>query len=302
VVTLDYANKVAGSMIENTNIAYKVSNVNPDEGPDVIKAAASEFSQTEYDAIEIDDASYASLSDGEGWVDIGTGSSTGSGISEDSCGARDPDLALGQSGYPFVTWNDCSAIYIKQWDGSTWIEVGPGSASGDGIGAGGSPSLAVDQNGDPIVAWGANHEIYVKKWNGVEWVELDGSASGGGVSNSSGSSQLPSIAVDSQGYPVVAWKDATDGDWEIYIKRWDGTNWAEIGTGSASSGGISDNSDISEGASLALDGNDYPVVAWHDGPWGDRNIYIKRWDGSSWVEIGTESATGGGISNTDGEV
>ena len=49
----------------------------------------------------------------------------------------------------------------------------------------------------------------------------------------------PSLALDDAGEPVVAWMDRASGFWEIYVKRFDGASWVEVGAGSASGGGIS---------------------------------------------------------------
>jgi L-ascorbate metabolism protein UlaG (beta-lactamase superfamily) len=61
-----------------------------------------------------------------------------------------------------------------------------------------------------------------------------GSASGGGISANSGNSEWPSVALDGSGLPYVAWMDATPGDDQIYIKRYDGASWVVVGAGSAS--------------------------------------------------------------------
>ena len=185
-----------------------------------------------------------------------------------------------------------------------WDELGPGSASGGGISANGGdsflPSLAIGPDGAPVVAWydksGGDLDIYVRRWNGSVWVELGGSASGGGVSNNNGDSTHPSLAIDGDGRPVVAWHDNSDGDRDIYLRRWNGTTWEELG-GSASNGGISDNWAASGYPSLVIDGNDRPIVAWHDDSGGARNIYLRRWNGTTWEELGG-SASDGGISGS----
>ena len=92
-----------------------------------------------------------------------------------------------------------SDIYVKRWNGSDWIEIGAGSASGFGIsnnpGASRFPSVAVmqptlGQPGVPVVAWidqsSGNWEIYVKAFNPVsgQWDPAGDpdAASGGGIS------------------------------------------------------------------------------------------------------------------------
>ena len=132
------------------------------------------------------------------------------------------------------------------------------------------------------------------------WVQMNESASGGGISDNGGNSWLPSLALDSSDNPVVAWRDDSGGNFEIYIKRWNGGEWVEIGARSASGSGISQNKGRSDWPSLELDSSGRPVVAWMDRNSGNYEIYIKRWDGDAWVEIGEGSASGGGISNNRG--
>ncbi|MBK7217604.1 MAG: VWA domain-containing protein [Candidatus Promineofilum sp.] len=122
-----------------------------------------------------------------------------------------------------------------------------------------------------------------------------GSAGGGGISNNSGDSLAPAIAVGTGGAVYVAWSDTSGGDAEIYLRRWDGNAWGELG-GSATGGGISNNGSDSQAPALAVGADGRPWVAWHDG--ANREIYVRRWNGTTWAEVGAGSATGGGISDT----
>jgi len=235
------------------------------------------------------------------WEELG-GSASGMGISDSICGAYS-SIAINNSGNPVVVWTDRVGvwdIYIKQWNGSSWEEIGTGSASGGGISNSysNSPSVAINNLGNPVVAWAwdasANsmtEEIYVKQWNGTSWEELGGSASGGGISNNSGRSLCPSLAINGSGNPVVAWNDNTSGKYEIYIKQWNGTSWEEIGAGSASGVGISD---TSFGLSLSINSLGNPVVAWNDATSGNYEIHVKQWNGTIWEELGG-SVSGEGI-------
>ncbi len=129
-----------------------------------------------------------------------------------------------------------------------WRELGPGSASGDGIsnetlGDSGPPSVVIDQiTGQIYVAWeSGNSEIYVRKWTGTEWVEVGvGGASGAGISNTKGKSRFPSVALGPDRQPVVAWLDDTSGNWEVYLKRFGAAtnSWTGI-AGSAEGAGLS---------------------------------------------------------------
>lgn len=66
------------------------------------------------------------------------------------------------------------------------------------------------------------------------------------------------MAITPDGTPYVAWRD-TSGDWEIYVRRWNGSSWEEVGTSSASGGGVSDNSNHTFNLSAA-DGAGNPLT------------------------------------------
>ncbi|MCX5859473.1 MAG: hypothetical protein NT056_06200 [Proteobacteria bacterium] len=249
------------------------------------------------------------------WVEMGMGSALDGGISNNTGGSYRPSIVIGLDGNPIITWYDWSSsnpeIYVRRWDGSAWVEMGAGSASGGGISnttyESTYPSIAMGSDGNPVITWkdwvsGGSYETYVRKWNGSAWVEMGtGSASGGGISNNAGMSLSPSVIVSSDGNPIIAWEDNTSGDYEVYIRKWNGSAWVEMGTGSASSGGISNNSGYSGVPSLLLGSDGNPIVAWVDNSSGSGNtdIYIRRWNGSAWMEMGTGSASGGGISNSE---
>jgi hypothetical protein len=159
--------------------------------------------------------------------------------------------------------------------------------------------LALDSNGRPVVAWQENPgvpDIYVRAWDGSAWSELDGSGSGGGVSNTPGFSSYPSLVVDHDDRPAVAWQEST-GEYEIYVRRWNGSTWAEAGSGAASNGGVSDDPESSQRPSLGVMGNGDLVVAWEHDAYGLPRIFLRRLTPSGWAEY-WDSASGAGLSNS----
>jgi hypothetical protein len=251
------------------------------------------------------------------WEEIGVGSATGRGISNDLYSSYNPSLAVGPDGEPIVAWENWGGqsgrweIHVRRWNGSAWVEMGAGSASGGGIshasGDSVNASLAVGPDGLPVVAWQDNssgqREIYVRRWNGSAWVELGaGSASGDGISHTSDQAEQPALAIGSNGLPVVAWADYGSGNSEIYVRQWNGSTWQEVGVGSASGGGISQTEGPSHEPAIAIGLDNAPVVVWENYfLWSGRGeIYVRRWTGLVWSEM-AGSASGGGISDTANE-
>jgi len=107
------------------------------------------------------------------------------------------------------------------------------------------------------------------------WIQLGGALN----INPNQMAVQPSLALDTASKPVVAWAEVFGpGNHNIYVKRWNGTLWVQLGN----------QLDVStEGDSswpcLAVDASGSPLVAWEE----SRNIYAKRWNGTSWVQLGT---------------
>lgn len=258
---------------------------------------------------------------GEAWTALsadGSGSgSIGTTAGQSSAPALAADWSADRAGEAWVAWHDLSAgqseIYVRKWNNSAWVEVGSGSASGGGISNTGSQSfgaaVALGDDGLPFVGWtedlsGSDYEIYVRHWNGTSWEQVGGSsASDGGISNNPGDSDDLALAWSPNGYIYAAWADRSDGDSEIYVKRWkDGLSaWQEVGSGSASGGGISDNDSTSYAPSIAVAADNAVYLAWTDRDASDTEIYLKRYtDSTGWQELGPHSASDGGISNNEG--
>ena len=247
---------------------------------------------------------------GAGWQPVGPGSAGGGGISNNGGDSQNVAIAAGPGNTLYVAWSDTSAgdaeIYLRRWDGSAWSELG-GSAGGGGISnnSGDSvwPSVAVGPDGNPWVAWHdetpSADEIYVRRWTGTAWEPVgSGSASGGGISNNKGNSRFVDLQVAPNGHAFAAWTDGSTGNGEVYLRQWNGSAWVAL-AGSASGGGISNSIFRSGRPALALsDGQ--PTVAWAEGDLVGQ-IYLRRYNGSAWVELGNHSASGGGVSNTPGQ-
>jgi hypothetical protein len=292
-----------GGVGPNDNAQWPSLAIAPDGTPYVAYSAYVNNTQNEV---------YVRKFDGTSWVEVGAGSASGGGISNDPMNSDGVRIAIAPDGTPYVAWHQfefgapASEIYIKKFNGSTWVEVGTGSATDGGISNTPSSyssmaSLAIAPDGTVYIAWhesSSSSGIYVRKFNGTSWIEVGaGSASGGGVSEGYGFAT--SLAIGSDGLPVVAYESSGSGvNSKIYVRRFDGSAWVEMGVGSASGVGISNSTtgaSINPSLVFAPDGAAY--VAWSESLSGSSQIYVRRFDGTSWVEAGAGSATGTGISN-----
>lgn len=251
---------------------------------------------------------YTRILAGATWAEMPIGSATGTGLTGGTAGAADrPSLARSNAGTPYLAYQEVNSadndIFVRSWDGANWNILG-GDVSSNATEST-LPSIALGPLGEtPAVAWqdgsdGSRHEILLRRWNGALWADLGGSDREPGVSATLGDSIEPSLTIDSTNAPVAAWADDTNGNFEIYLKRFNGVSWVELG-GSATGGGISRTAGASRAPSLSTDGAGNLVVAWTETVGASTEIYARRFNGTAWVEEGTGAATGGGVSNDAG--
>ncbi len=103
--------------------------------------------------------------------------------------------------------------------------------------------------------------------------------------------------VDTGAGPVVAWLDSS-GVTNVYALWFDGTNWDELGGGSAVGNGVSDSTQATGGFSLATDGTNIAVAWTQPSTAAGSSVYVRQYGGSSWSAL-DGSASGDGISGAD---
>lgn len=203
----------------------------------------------------------------------------------------DFDMAMTTAGNPIVAWstydggNSIYVLRVQRWNGTAWQQLAgtgyDGALNTTAQGSARYPSIAVDSAGNPIVAWeqtvaGMDTGIYVMRYTGSAWLPYTqaayplSSTTGVGIAISNMAPTLaysPSVAVDSSDRVLVVWRERDNiGNYQVYLRRWNGTAWGDI-NGSASTVGVS--SDASGDATLrppdvAISGY-YLAVAWYEG-------------------------------------
>ncbi|MCB9654419.1 MAG: hypothetical protein H6729_09865 [Deltaproteobacteria bacterium] len=182
---------------------------------------------------------------------------------------------------------------IHHFDKTTWREITEAEESApvvfnffDLTATTDGPVLVFDQLNT------ISSDLYAVRLENSEWVPV-GPAPDGLIVATPGPSDGPQIETDSLGRLVVAWSDSSAGSAEVYVLRFDGISWQELGPASARGEGISIGTP--EGArevDLAINQDDRPVVAWREGFRTDTRIFAKEFDGVEWVALGPTSDRG----------
>jgi lysophospholipase L1-like esterase len=182
---------------------------------------------------------------------------------------RQPSLAAAPDGGLWLAWvghdGTDDEIYASRWDTQGWTtpqRVGYDDDSPEAYDT--HPRLAIGPQGEVWLVWvssqGLFHDaIVASRWEGESWSPEQRASARDGLAN-----VWPSVALDAQGQPWVAWQRLTaldaKGRWRIYTARWDPELGAWTDEALASS---PPTLPIHEGRpSLAFDPAGQPHLAW----------------------------------------
>ncbi len=196
-----------------------------------------------------------------------------------------PSMAM-FNGTPYVAWREPSVvqyqIFVKHYDGSSWIQDGASLNVNPSMGAA-DPHMAM-YNGTPYVTfWEVNiaaggNQVYVKHYNGVSWVW-----DGGSLNVDPGQNAYQPFIAFSNSTPYVTWEErngAPTPKSQIYVRHYNGSSWLQDG-GSLN---VNTNQD-GFWPSMAV-ANTTPYVTWYESDGTHYQIYVKHYDGSSWIQDG----------------
>ncbi len=196
--------------------------------------------------------------------------------------------------------NKMAGVTNWNWNAPTWFRLGELRSSVAGVKSVISASFAVGKDGNPVAVWrglsngSVTANLYTSRWDGTKWVALGGNlkllVSGNYVYSGE------TICSDANSVPFIAWNGNTssDGRGNVFVYRWDGTNWQAVGTGLlATQVGLKD----AYINSFTLDSSGAPVVGWAadtNNPLSgrpDRAAFVSRWDGTKWQVLGDDLRT-----------
>ncbi|MEX2185792.1 MAG: right-handed parallel beta-helix repeat-containing protein [Pirellulales bacterium] len=203
-----------------------------------------------------------------------------SGLAVASGGAR--DIALATDGTKVsVAWTAGfpGQVQLREFSGSVWNELG-GSASSAGVSAtagdSSTPTLVYHQGRlylawqetvrDPIVSSVNTAEVFAAYYSGAAWQRIGDNR---GISQSNGRATSPQLSAGGNEL-YLSWSDlwresrpgqADDQSAEIYVRRWDGTNFDAPAANIPNEGVTSTTGGVAN-VRLAVDAAGHPNIVW----------------------------------------
>ncbi len=214
--------------------------------------------------------------------------------------AQEPSIAVTKEApsIPYVVWrehkNEANAeqIYVKRWNsGGAYWELLPGTGPDQCLNRSNTtnafnPCIGIINN-TPYVAWvegdppNTDINIYVSYWDESgtpAWEPL-----GRGLKNGAQLAAHPSIVLDNQGVPYVAWQEEDGGGTNVFVKYWDDDmlpgHWEPVGAK------VNDNQPAAKpGLSFNTAGTLY--IIWEEEGASHRLIKAKYFATSIWIPLG----------------
>lgn len=196
-----------------------------------------------------------------------------------------PSMTVDKNDTPYVVFIDTNysnSLSAMKYDGSNWVLVGsPGFTQPSII----LLSIATDNNGTPYVAFcdDYDYKISVMKFDGSAWVAVGAPGLSADMWGMNLGLRIP-FAIDKNGTPyVAAVADIPAIGLRATVVKFDGTDWVVVGNKGFSDSTIGT-------ASLAIDNNGTPYMAFEDEKYGDKATVMK-YNGTGWVSVGSKGFT-----------
>ncbi|NEM96089.1 T9SS type A sorting domain-containing protein [Pontibacter burrus] len=195
-----------------------------------------------------------------------------------------PKIVVAPDGTPYAAFADASAggsATVMKFNGKQWELVGSAGFSGRML-----LSVTTDQlsftiaaNGTPYVAFTDESnasKATVMKFNGTEWVTV------GAAGFTPWLAYDPALVIDAKGTPYLAFNEGG-----ATVMKFDGTAWVVLGNSK-----FNDNGSVS-GLDMAFDASGLPYVVFSEYGHNAGKGKVMKFDGTSWVTIGSGSFSNG---------
>ncbi len=137
-------------------------------------------------------------------------------------------MQLNAQDQPVIAWAEANKgfdVSVKRFDGKTWQPFG-NTVNGE-TGAASNPKIVLNAGGNPTVTWIEStmvDNVLVRSWNGEAWLEVGNSIK----IKASNNADSCSIVLDSEGHPIIAWREGLKKSHQVLIRRFDGQAWVSL--------------------------------------------------------------------------
>ena len=198
-------------------------------------------------------------------------------------------LKLDSLGRPVVAYTAISGLLVKRFDGTNWVGLGPDDGNLGRLDFGGF-SLALNAADNPVLIGNEqNGFAVVKRFNSASSLWENVGPYAGKLRAAGLTLSTPKLVLDASGNPLVAGtvsvpygSAVTSSD--ITVFRFTGTDWQEVGARALNYG-----VDVGQVAAVAFDQDANPVLAYIGSTFDNYGLYVKRFNGSSWLGVGTNT-------------
>jgi hypothetical protein len=213
------------------------------------------------------------------------GSRASGGIAFDNAG----NLIVTPLYYEGVSYVQVFRLASNSWEPLTEPQGGAFASNSD---------LAIDVSGHWFIAYSAHwetgsdlyHAIYAHKRDIYgNWTQLGDPV----LSPAKGRTGSPSLALNGNGRPIIAWEESNSSDSNVYAAIWNGSSWQMVGSMVNSSSTTSNTR-----PALVMDHDGQPMVAWSGYVAPETSIWVSRWDGSNWKQVGSRLSAANGVATS----
>lgn len=205
------------------------------------------------------------------------------GIRPQENSITDSSLLLDTLGQPLVAWSEpagstARSIHVRRFVNGEWLALGNAIDAYAGQTSAMYPILQLDPSGDPVVAWmesnGTSVHVCLRRWKEDSW-----QAVGECLDTNTANDVDPLLRFDQSGRAIIAWY-TTPGHTYFHIRRLETNGWQDLNSGEEPSDGQE------RRLSMQVDPSENPITAWTTFDGAADSIFVARWDGSSWIQLG----------------
>ncbi len=206
---------------------------------------------------------YVKQWNGKTWIQLGKKVNTTINVSS-------PVIKINQFGHIYLAYIENSKLFVKKWQSRTWQVIGTPFAS-----VRLEMDLGFTTGGLPVVAYLNDDQLFIQRWNGTNWIGWGDQVNKDGIFYD----VSLKLGLSSSNQPFVLYMQG-NGD-TLTVKKLNGSTWETLGNIL-----IETPNSFDSRFDMLIDNEDRPVIAFQNYGSNNYSVYVKRWDGTSWISLG----------------